>query len=165
MYRENKHLTGTPRYASINNHLGIEQSRRDDLESLGYVFMYFLRGSLPWQGLRAKDKQQKYDRIQAKKMATTTEALTYGCPPCFREYVDYSKSLGFMETPDYAYCRRLFQGVAAREGIEYDGMFDWVLQQGPAPSPRWPTPSLPPSSARSSPGTSAAAMARWPAAA
>ena len=67
-YRENKNLTGTPRYASLSNHLGIEQSRRDDLESLGLILMYFLKGKLPWQGLRADTKEEKYARIMEYKI-------------------------------------------------------------------------------------------------
>ena len=73
LYREDKNLTGTARYASVNAHLGIEQSRRDDMESLGYVLMYFNRTHLPWQGLKANTKKQKYERISEKKMATPIE--------------------------------------------------------------------------------------------
>jgi casein kinase I homolog HRR25 len=126
-YRENKNLTGTARYASINTHLGVEQSRRDDLESLGYVMMYFCRGSLPWQGLKAATKKQKYDRIMEKKMTTSTEALCRGFPNEFAIYLNYTRSLRFDDKPDYAYLRKLFRDLFVREGFQYDYVFDWTI--------------------------------------
>ncbi|KAL9027194.1 MAG: hypothetical protein Q9196_004252 [Gyalolechia fulgens] len=126
-YRENKNLTGTARYASINTHLGVEQSRRDDMESLGYVMLYFCRGSLPWQGLKAATKKQKYDRIMEKKMTTPTEVLCRGFPNEFAIYLNYTRSLRFDDKPDYTYLRKIFRDLFVREGFQYDYVFDWTV--------------------------------------
>ncbi|KAI3782781.1 hypothetical protein L2E82_12837 [Cichorium intybus] len=126
-YRENKNLTGTARYASMNTHLGIEQSRRDDLESLGYVLMYFLRGSLPWQGLKAGNKKQKYEKISEKKVSTSIEALCRGYPTEFASYFHYCRSLRFEDKPDYAYLKRIFRDLFIREGFQFDYVFDWTI--------------------------------------
>ncbi|KAJ6658937.1 hypothetical protein lerEdw1_019574 [Lerista edwardsae] len=162
-YRENKNLTGTARYASINTHLGIEQSRRDDLESLGYVLMYFNLGSLPWQGLKAATKRQKYERISEKKMSTPIEVLCKGypckfvcvcvcvcvcahmcsdfntqrvCIPEFSTYLNFCRSLRFDDKPDYSYLRQLFRNLFHRQGFSYDYVFDWnMLKFGAARNP------------------------------
>ncbi|XP_058515910.1 casein kinase I-like, partial [Ochotona princeps] len=116
-YRENKNLTGTARYASISAHLGSEQSRRDDLEAVGYVLMYFCRGgTLPWQGIKANTKQEKYHKIMEKKVATSVESLCKGYPPEFATYLNYCRSLRFEDRPDYAYLRRLFKDLYIRKG-------------------------------------------------
>ncbi|EPQ18296.1 Casein kinase I isoform epsilon [Myotis brandtii] len=135
-YRENKNLTGTARYASINTHLGIEQSRRDDLESLGYVLMYFNLGSLPWQGLKAATKRQKYERISEKKMSTPIEVLCKGYPSEFSTYLNFCRSLRFDDKPDYSYLRQLFRNLFHRQGFSYDYVFDWnMLKFGAARNP------------------------------
>ncbi|CAL9067362.1 casein kinase 1-like protein 3 [Musa acuminata AAA Group] len=126
-YKENKSLTGTARYASCNTHLGIEQSRRDDLESLGYVFLYFLRGSLPWQGLKAATKKQKYDKICEKKLSTPIEVLCKSHPVEFASYFHYCHSLTFEQRPDYGFLKRLFHDLFNREGYESDYIFDWTI--------------------------------------
>ncbi|KAF6152276.1 hypothetical protein GIB67_005930 [Kingdonia uniflora] len=126
-YRENKSLTGTARYASMNTHLGIEQSRRDDMESLGYVLMYFLRGSLPWQGLKAGTKKQKYERISDKKVNTSIENLCRNYPTEFASYFHYCRSLRFDDKPDYAYLKRIFRDLFIREGFQFDYVFDWTI--------------------------------------
>uniref|UniRef100_A0A0A9W6M9 non-specific serine/threonine protein kinase n=1 Tax=Lygus hesperus TaxID=30085 RepID=A0A0A9W6M9_LYGHE len=126
-YREDKNLTGTARYASINAHLGIEQSRRDDMESLGYVMMYFNRGSLPWQGLKAANKKQKYEKISEKKMSTPVEVLCKGFPAEFVLYLNYCRGLKFEEGPDYMYLRQLFRILFRTLNHQYDYTFDWTM--------------------------------------
>lgn len=148
-YRENKNLTGTARYASINTHLGIEQCRRDDLESLGFVLMYFNRGSLPWQGLRAATKKQKYQKISDRKVSTPINELCKNYPPEFATYLRYCRSLRFDDRPDYAYLRGLFRDLYLREGFADDSIFDWTLMknQDAAGASANPLPAQPPAPA------------------
>ncbi|KAJ3052246.1 casein kinase I, partial [Rhizophlyctis rosea] len=126
-YREKKSLSGTARYMSINTHLGREQSRRDDLEALGHVFMYFLRGSLPWQGLKAATNKQKYEKIGEKKQVTQVKDLCEGFPEEFASYLSYVRNLRFDEQPDYDHLRGLLNKVLSRIGEVDDGVFDWMI--------------------------------------
>jgi casein kinase 1 len=112
---------------SINTHLGREQSRRDDLEALGHVFMYFLRGSLPWQGLKAATNKQKYEKIGEKKQTTPIKELCEGFPEEVAIYLNYVRKLQFEETPDYDFLRELFLKVLKNQGETDDGIFDWML--------------------------------------
>jgi hypothetical protein len=126
-YAENKSLTGTARYMSINTHLGREQSRRDDLEAIGHMLMYFLRGSLPWQGLKADTLKERYKKIGEVKQTTKIDELCHGFPVEFAEYLRYSRALEFTETPDYTTLVKLFENLMRANdwaSIEWD--FDWV---------------------------------------
>ncbi|SAM04557.1 hypothetical protein [Absidia glauca] len=126
-YRERKSLSGTARYMSINTHLGREQSRRDDLEALGHVFMYFLRGSLPWQGLKAATNKQKYEKIGEKKQTTAVKDLCQGYPEEVAIYLQYVRKLGFDEAPDYDFLRELFTKMIKNTGQVDDSVYDWCL--------------------------------------
>lgn len=126
-YSDGKSLTGTARYASINTHRGVEQSRRDDLEAIGYVLLYFQRGSLPWQGLKATSKAEKYAMILEQKTSTPLEVLCEHLPTEFVDYFSSVRALRFEERPDYAHLRGLLKGLLLREGHECDFVFDWTV--------------------------------------
>ena len=125
-YIKKKKLTGTARYASIHALEAYEQSRRDDLESVGYVLMYFLRGELPWQGLRVKSKEDRYKRILEKKKETSSEELCVGFPREFYQYVDYTKKLEYEEDPDYDMLKQLFLDVIKKRKEKMDYIYDWT---------------------------------------
>ena len=121
-----KKLTGTARYASINALKGYEQSRRDDLESLGYVLIYFLKGNLPWQGLKAKNKDDRYKKILQKKIECSSSDLCYDLPNEFERYVEYTKNLEYIEEPQYEMLRNLFMKIMRREKYKFDYIYDWT---------------------------------------
>ncbi|CAF1166625.1 unnamed protein product [Adineta steineri] len=125
-YREHKSLTGTARYMSINTHLGREQSRRDDLEALGYMLMYFLRGSLPWQGLKADTLKERYQKIGDTKRFTTHDVLCDSYPRQFLLYLRTVRQMEFSQNPDYDGLRQLFRIALNENNLVNDDDFDWI---------------------------------------
>ena len=124
-----KKLTGTARYASINALKGYEQSRRDDLEAVGYVLMYFLRGSLPWQGLAGKNKEERYKRILKKKIDTSPYDLCVGFPEEFEKYIEYTRKMEYVEQPLYDNLRGYFLHILEKENEDFDFIYDWSTEE------------------------------------
>ncbi|KAI4145224.1 MAG: hypothetical protein LQ341_002444, partial [Variospora aurantia] len=123
----NPKLVGTARFASVNGHLGVMQHRCDDLESLGYILLYFLRGCLPWQGLKATNQEQEEKLILAKKQAISTKDLCDGLPREFAAYFDHVRSRGFDDNPQYAHLRKIFRALFLRQGFDHDHVYGWTI--------------------------------------
>ncbi|CAD8044331.1 unnamed protein product [Paramecium primaurelia] len=128
-FQENKPFLGTTRYASISAHKGYELSRKDDLESLGYVFIYLLRGNLPWQNITSTSDKEKTKLVGKLKMELELKDLCKGLPIEFYRYMDYVYKLKFASTPDYKYLLGLFQRIAQQNNINFDRKFDWMDNQ------------------------------------
>eukprot|EP00826_Nyctotherus_ovalis_P055755 TRINITY_DN7439_c0_g1_i10.p1 TRINITY_DN7439_c0_g1~~TRINITY_DN7439_c0_g1_i10.p1 ORF type:complete len:225 (+),score=50.62 TRINITY_DN7439_c0_g1_i10:371-1045(+) len=136
-YKDNRNMTGTVRYASVNTHLGAEQSRRDDIESLLYVLVYFAKGTLPWQDIKAVEKKLKYTRVMEVKMTVPPEVLCKGMPSKLlvlpiEEFVTlfyYIKSLRFEALPDYEHIRDLLNKINVDIKLYNKRLFDWILPQ------------------------------------
>jgi len=119
-------LTGTARYASINAHRGLEQSRRDDLEAIGHMLFYFIRGALPWSGLDARTQEEKYRKICEKKQEVSLDDLCEGHNKAFKDYLRMARNLDFKERPDYNAMRKLFRDVRdMHHGNVEDHAFQW----------------------------------------
>lgn len=128
-FRDGKPLTGTARYCSANAHRGYEQSRRDDLESIGYLMIYFYLGQLPWQGISAPDAQTKTAKIGERKMKIPLEELCKETPPVLLAYMKYVKALEFTQDPDYEYMRHIMVAAIEESGKECDWEFDWYTKR------------------------------------
>ena len=128
-FKLTKRLTGTARYASVNALKGGEQSRKDDLESLNYMLLYFLKGSLPWQGVLGLTKGEKYKKIYHMKKNISAEKLYENLPNEFKEIYLYIKKLEFEQDPDYEYCRKLLNDIIENNcGEICDYYFTWCKE-------------------------------------
>jgi serine/threonine protein kinase len=126
-YISGNKIIGTARYASINSHSGVQLSRRDDMESLGYLLVYFAKGKLPWQSLRSQTKEEKYQQIADKKKDVSIEKLCVNLPKEFILYFKHVKSLAFEEEPCYDYLKSLFLTAFSEAKLVFDYRWDWTL--------------------------------------
>lgn len=125
--KSGRKLTGTVRYASVSIHEGYTPSRRDDLEALGYVILYLMNGSLPWQEVRQESKESRNREIGAMKSEHSMYDLFPGTPGEMLIWIEYCRALEFDEDPDYKYLRGLLTNLFKHHGFEMDGMYDWSV--------------------------------------
>jgi serine/threonine protein kinase len=124
-YREGKGLTGTARYVSLFTHYGIEQARRDDIESIAFNLIYFAKGKLPWQGVKTKNKKEKHKKIMESKLAYSPDILCSNLPEEFVKLLKYSRKLEFEQEPDYQSIKLMFKNYIVKNGGVMDMEFDW----------------------------------------
>jgi len=122
-------FVGNPRFCSINALKGLEVSRRDELESIGYIIMYLLRGDLPWQILKFKNREDFYHKIREKKRITSVKELCSGFPSELGTFISYTKNLEFTEAPDYNYLRYLLKNIMKKSGFTLDFNYDWSYKK------------------------------------
>ena len=123
--KKGKKLIGTARFSSINAMEGLSQSRRDDLESFGYMLIYFLKGKLPWQNFMIKNKEERYNKIKQKKESIDINELCSDCPDEIAQYITYVKNLKYEEEPNYIYIKNLFNDILNKTGNKFDYFYDW----------------------------------------
>ena len=121
----NNSSIGTARFSSINAMEGLSQSRRDDLESFGYMLIYFLKGKLPWQNFMIKNKEERYNKIKQKKKNIDINELCSDCPDEIAQYITYVKNLKYEEEPNYIYIKNLFNDILNKTGNKFDYFYDW----------------------------------------
>ena len=120
-------LIGSERYCSLNAITGGEQSRRDDLESAGYVMIYLARKNyLPWKTLNMDNKKERINYILNIKRKTNVEKLCHNLPKAFCDYMKYVKNLKFEEEPNYNYLRGLFIDLLTSLKMKNDLEFSWI---------------------------------------
>ncbi|ODN00907.1 Casein kinase I isoform delta [Orchesella cincta] len=123
----NDRFVGTLNFASLNAHHGMEQGRRDDLESVGYTLVYFLLGTLPWKGLKAENAKQLNEKIIEVKLSTSPKILCKDLPPEFELFFIYCRNLAFAEKPDYRYLKVLFSEIFRARGFMFNHAYDWAV--------------------------------------
>eukprot|EP00826_Nyctotherus_ovalis_P066524 TRINITY_DN983_c0_g1_i12.p1 TRINITY_DN983_c0_g1~~TRINITY_DN983_c0_g1_i12.p1 ORF type:complete len:256 (-),score=71.40 TRINITY_DN983_c0_g1_i12:239-1006(-) len=132
-FAEKKKLTGTETFVSVNAHMGYEQSRRDDLESLGYSLVYLAKGGLPWQGVKAETEKELRKKVYKLKSLMPLKELCSGLAEPFSEYLRYCKTLLFQDKPDYNYLRKLFMNYFHKQNLDKDFVFYWDVPKDEPP--------------------------------